>query len=171
MPICAKATASPSRTVIHRLSEASAIVAPPVQDFDGAFHTMVVSEASASPATFSWTIDPVAAEAAHEQPPSVGAVDQPVREGDLLGLGATHREGEALLRVIQQAAGSRRSRPDCAPPSPLRPVGRWSRGLVSPMASTGAPLRRAPISRALRHARVGTASTGPATAPPIRPHA
>ena len=32
------------------------MVAPPVQDFDGAFQTMVVSEASTSPATFSRTV-------------------------------------------------------------------------------------------------------------------
>ena len=38
---------------MRRLSEESAIVAPPVQDLDGAFQTMVVSEA---------------AEAAQEQP-------------------------------------------------------------------------------------------------------
>ena len=63
MPICAKATASPSRTVMRRLSEASAMVAPPVQDFDGAFQTMVVSEASRSPAT-------VASEDPHRQPRS-----------------------------------------------------------------------------------------------------
>jgi hypothetical protein len=36
-----------------QVSEASEMVAPPVQDFDGAFQTMVVSEASTSPATFS----------------------------------------------------------------------------------------------------------------------
>ena len=30
------------------------MVAPPVQDFDGAFQTMVVSEASTSPATFDF---------------------------------------------------------------------------------------------------------------------
>ena len=33
---------------MRRLSEASAMVAPPVQDFDGAFQSMVVSEASTS---------------------------------------------------------------------------------------------------------------------------
>jgi hypothetical protein len=57
-PICAKATASPSRTVMRRFSDASAMVAPPVQDFDGAFQTMVVSEARTSPPTFSRTAPP-----------------------------------------------------------------------------------------------------------------
>ncbi len=35
---------------MRRLSEAPAMVAPPVHDFDGAFRTMVVSEASTWPA-------------------------------------------------------------------------------------------------------------------------
>jgi hypothetical protein len=56
MPTCAKATASPSRTVMRRLSEASAMFAPPVQDFEGVFQTMVVSEASTPPAAFSRTM-------------------------------------------------------------------------------------------------------------------
>jgi hypothetical protein len=38
-----------------RLSEKSAITAPPIHDLDGAFQTMVVSEASTSPAAFSRT--------------------------------------------------------------------------------------------------------------------
>ena len=50
------------------------MAAPPVHDLEGAFHTMVVSEASTSPAAFSRSA--VAAEAAHEEPPAVGAVDQ-----------------------------------------------------------------------------------------------
>ena len=61
MPSCAKAIASPSRTVMRRFSEASPIVAPPVHDFDGAFQSMVVSEASTSTAT-------VASEDPHRQP-------------------------------------------------------------------------------------------------------
>ena len=52
MPICAKATASPSRTVMRRFSEASAMVAPPVQAHDGVFQTMMVRNASTSPAAF-----------------------------------------------------------------------------------------------------------------------
>jgi hypothetical protein len=51
-----QATASASRTVIRRFSDASAMVAPPVHGFDGAFQTMVVSEASTSLATFSRTV-------------------------------------------------------------------------------------------------------------------
>ena len=58
----------------------------------------------------------VAAEAAHEEPAAVGAVDQPVREGELLGLGAVHHEGEALLRVKQQ----RRGRWAAMPSRPLK---------------------------------------------------
>jgi hypothetical protein len=53
MPTYAKAAAPPSRTVIRRFSEAWAVVAPPVQDLDGGFQTMVVREASTSPAMFS----------------------------------------------------------------------------------------------------------------------
>ena len=34
------------------------MVAPPIQDFDGVFQTMVVSEASTSPAAFSRTVPP-----------------------------------------------------------------------------------------------------------------
>ena len=107
MPIWAKATASPNRTVIRRFSEASAMVAPPVHDLDGAFQTMVVSEASTSPATFL-AHDPVPAEAAHEEAAAVGAVDQPVPEGELFRLRATHYEGEAHLRIAEQAAAGGR---------------------------------------------------------------
>jgi len=96
MPICVKATASASRTVMRRLSEASAMVAPPVHDLDGAFQSMVVSEASTSPGGVL-ARRAIAAEAAHEEPAAVGAVDQPVREGELLGLGAVDHEGKALL--------------------------------------------------------------------------
>ncbi|MFC7690738.1 hypothetical protein ACFQY5_15310 [Paeniroseomonas aquatica] len=53
MPICAKATLGPSRTVMRRLSEESAIGAPPVQALEGVFQIGVVSEASTSPAMFS----------------------------------------------------------------------------------------------------------------------
>ena len=56
MPICAKATGAAKRTVIRRFSEASDMMAPPVHAFDGAFQTMVVSEASTSPAAFSRTV-------------------------------------------------------------------------------------------------------------------
>ena len=70
MPICAKATASPSRTVIRRLSEASAMVAPPVHDFDGAFQTMVVSDASTSPAAFSRTVPSPPKQRTKSRPPS-----------------------------------------------------------------------------------------------------
>ena len=52
--------------------------------------------------------DAVAAEAVHEQPSAVGAVDKPVGERELLGLDAVHREREALLDVAQQAARGRR---------------------------------------------------------------
>ena len=76
MPICAKATASPSRTVMRRLSEASAMVAPPVQDFDGAFQTMVVSEASTSPPTFSRTVPSPAKQRTKSLPPSAPLTSQ-----------------------------------------------------------------------------------------------
>src|SRR5215211_9392936 len=53
MPICAKATGSAKRTVMRGLSDASAMVAPPVHDLDGTFQSMVVSEASTSPSCVS----------------------------------------------------------------------------------------------------------------------
>ena len=40
---------------MRRLSEASDVVAPPVHAFEGAFQTIVVSEASTSPAAFPRT--------------------------------------------------------------------------------------------------------------------
>ncbi|WP_188973109.1 hypothetical protein [Neoroseomonas lacus] len=55
MPICAKATPAPSRTVMRLFNDASAIAAPPVQASDETFHSRVVIEARASPATFSRT--------------------------------------------------------------------------------------------------------------------
>ena len=73
-PICAKATASASRTVMRRLSEASAMVAPPVQDFDGAFQTMVVSEASRSPATVA-SEDPDRQPCGERRPELLAATD------------------------------------------------------------------------------------------------
>ena len=76
MPIWAKATASPSRTVMRRFSEASAMVAPPVHDFDGAFQTMVVSEASTSPATFSRTVPSPPKQRTKSRPPSAPLTSQ-----------------------------------------------------------------------------------------------
>ena len=76
MPICAKATASPSRTVIRRFSEASAMVAPPVHDLDGAFQTMVVSEASTSPAAFSRTVPSPPKQRTNKRPPSAPFTSQ-----------------------------------------------------------------------------------------------
>jgi hypothetical protein len=49
----------------RRFSEASDMVAPPVRDFEGAFQTMVVSEARTSPVAFSRGA--VAAETAHKE--------------------------------------------------------------------------------------------------------
>ena len=41
---------------MRRLSEESAMVTPAVHGFDGAFHSIVVSEARTSPAAFSGTV-------------------------------------------------------------------------------------------------------------------
>jgi hypothetical protein len=46
------------------------MVAPPVQDFDGAFHTMVVSEASTSSAAFSRTAPSPPKQRTKTRPPS-----------------------------------------------------------------------------------------------------
>jgi hypothetical protein len=83
------------------------MVAPPVQDLEGAFQSMAVKRGQhVTGGVLAHGAAPV--EAADEQAPTVGSVDQPVREGELLGLGAIHHEGEALLRVQQQATGGRR---------------------------------------------------------------
>ncbi len=78
---------------MRRFSEASPIVAPPVQALEGAFQTMVVSEASTSPAAFSRR-SAVAAEAAHEEPAAFGAAET---SGARLGM----RSGPA----VREAAG------------------------------------------------------------------
>ena len=54
---------------MRRLSEASAMVVPPVQDFGGAFQTMVASKATTSPATFSRTV-PSSKQRTQGRPPS-----------------------------------------------------------------------------------------------------
>ena len=66
-------------------------------------------------------VAPQRTEAANEQPAAVGAVHQPVREGELLRL-RIHHEGEALLRVEQQAAGGGRDAVE--PVEGRRPDGR-----------------------------------------------
>ena len=81
---------------MRRFSEASAMVAPPVQDIDDAFQTLVVSEASTSPAAFSRTVPSPPKQRTNSRPPSAPLTSQGERE--LLGLGAVHREGEAFLR-------------------------------------------------------------------------
>jgi hypothetical protein len=79
MPICAKATPSPSRTVMRRLSELSAMVEPPVHDFDGTFQTIVVSEASTSPAAFSRTAPSPPKHRTKIRPPSAPFTSQCAR--------------------------------------------------------------------------------------------
>ena len=59
-----------------------------------AFQTMVVSEASTSLATFSRTV-PSPPKQRTKEPAAVGAVDHPMSEGELLGLGAIQHEGHA----------------------------------------------------------------------------
>ena len=83
------------------------MVAPPVHDLDGAFQSMVVSEASTSPGGVL-ARRAIAAEAAHEEPATVGAVDPPVGERELLRLGGANHDREAPLRVAEQPAGGGR---------------------------------------------------------------
>ena len=118
MPICAKATASASRTVMRRFSEASAIVAPPVQDFDGAFHTMVVSEASTSPAAFSRTVPSPQKQRTNSRSPSAPFTSQRA-QSELFGLRAVDHERAALRRVAERPAG--RLRDTATPTSALVP--------------------------------------------------
>src|SRR5215218_4496103 len=80
MPICAKATAAARRTVIPRLSNALAMVAPPVHDLDGAFQTMVVREARTSLATFSRTVPSPPKQRTNIRPPSPATAAQRRRE-------------------------------------------------------------------------------------------
>jgi hypothetical protein len=54
---------------MRRFIEASVTIAPPVQDFDGVFHTMVVSDAHVAGGVLPNCA--VAAEAAHERAPAV----------------------------------------------------------------------------------------------------
>ena len=61
------------------------MVEPPVHDLDEAFQTMVVSEASTSPAT-CWRTVPSPPKARTEKLTAVGAVHQPMDQGELLGL-------------------------------------------------------------------------------------
>jgi hypothetical protein len=68
--------ASPSRTVMRRFSEDSAIVAPPVQDLDGAFQTMVVRDASTSPVAFSRTVASPPKQRTNSRPPSAPLIGQ-----------------------------------------------------------------------------------------------
>ncbi len=52
------------------------MVAPPVQDFDGAFQSMVVSEASASPAASSRTVPSPPKQRTKRRPPSAPLTSQ-----------------------------------------------------------------------------------------------
>jgi hypothetical protein len=76
MPICAKATAFARSTVIRRFSDASAMVARPVHDFDGAFQSMVVREASTSPGMFSRTTPSPPKQRTKRRPPSAPFTSQ-----------------------------------------------------------------------------------------------
>jgi len=61
---------------MRRFSEASAIVAPPIQAFDGMFHCMVVSEARTSPAMFSRTFIAASKQRTKRRPPSAPPTSQ-----------------------------------------------------------------------------------------------
>ena len=52
------------------------MVAPPVHDFDGVFQTMVVSEASTSPAAFSRTVPSPPMQRTNSRPPSAPLTSQ-----------------------------------------------------------------------------------------------
>ena len=96
------------------------MVAPPVHDLDGAFQSMVVSEASTSPGGVL-ARRAIAAEAAHEEPATVGAVDPPVGERELLRL------GECQPRPRSPSARRRAARGRWPRSRPPRPRGRSGR--------------------------------------------
>ncbi len=98
---------------MRRFREESAMVAPPVHDFDSALQAIVVSDASTSPAAFSRTVPLPSKQRTKSRPPSAASTSQR-GEGELTGLGAAHHEGEALLR------SSSSPRPVAA--TPVQPV-------------------------------------------------
>jgi hypothetical protein len=61
---------------MRRFSDESSMLAPPVHAFDGAFRTMVASEASASPAASSRTIPSPPKQRTNKRPPSAPLTSQ-----------------------------------------------------------------------------------------------
>ena len=59
------------------------MVAPPVQDFDGAFQSMVVSEASTSPAAFSRAVPSPPKQRTNKRAPSAPLTSQCARANSL----------------------------------------------------------------------------------------
>jgi hypothetical protein len=116
MPICAEAPASLSRTVIRRLSEESAITVPPVQALEGTFEAWW----SARPPVAGDVLPDghAGVEAAHEQPPAVGAAGRPVGERELLGRAGVDHEGEALVAAVVEVAAAKPSTPTLVPLCP-----------------------------------------------------
>jgi hypothetical protein len=70
------------------------MVAPPVQDFDGAFQTTVVSEASTSPAAFPRTVPSPPKQRTNKRPPSASLR---MRSGPPVRVAPGPIEGEAEM--------------------------------------------------------------------------
>ena len=62
---------------------------PPVHDFEGAFQSMVVSEASTSPAAFSRTVPSPPKERTNKRPPSAPLTSQCARANPLAWVQST----------------------------------------------------------------------------------
>jgi hypothetical protein len=74
---------------MRRFSEASAMVAPPVHGFDGAFQTIVVSEARTSPATFSRTVPLPSKHRTNSRPPAAPFTSECARANSLAWVQST----------------------------------------------------------------------------------
>ena len=138
----------PSRTVMRRFSEASAMVAPPVQDFDGAFQTMVVSEASTSPAAFSRTMPSPQKQRTNSRPPSAPFTSQRARANSLAYVQST---------TNAQPFGASQSDPRDVCATRPRRLPRWCRRRRAPTAQTLA----CPLQRRSRAPRARRRAAGP----------
>jgi hypothetical protein len=87
--------------VIRRFSAASAITLPPVRAMNGAFHCMVVSDASVSPARFSRTVVAASEQRTNSRPPSAPPTRQLAVSASLPG------SPERMVEGARSAAGCR----------------------------------------------------------------
>ena len=87
------------------------MVAPPVHDFDGAFQSMVVSEASTSPAAFSRTVPSPPKQRTNSRPPSAPLTSQCASANSFAWVQSTTKAKPFCASQQQAAARSARCRP------------------------------------------------------------